>query len=84
MTKEAGFDEWQRIASNPQSHTLERNPDYWKVDPAGNQLPYIDGVTIHMVQDREVLVLKAIQGEFDLFGQNCALADFPVCQENRE
>ena len=28
-----------RIASNPQSDTLERNPYYWKVDPAGNQLP---------------------------------------------
>ena len=73
-----------RIASNPQSHTLERNAYYWKVDPAGNQLPYIDGVTIHVVQDREVLVLKAIQGEFDLFGQNSALADFPVYQENKE
>ena len=73
-----------RIASNPQSHTLERNPYYWKVDPDGNQLPYIDGVTIHVVQDREVLVLKAIQGEFDLFGQNSALADFPVYQENKE
>ena len=73
-----------RIASNPQSHTLERNPYYWKVDPAGNQLPYIDGVTIHVVQDREVMVLKAIQGEFDLFGQNSALADFPVYQENKD
>lgn len=75
---------YRRIASNPQSHTLERNPYYWKVDPAGNQLPYVDGVTIHVVQDREVLVLKAIQGEFDLFGQNSALADFPVYQENKE
>ena len=73
-----------RITSNPQSHTLERNAYYWKVDPAGNQLPYIDGVTIHVVQDREVMVLKAIQGEFDLFGQNSALARFPVYQENKE
>ena len=39
-------------------------------------------MTIHVVQEREVLVLKAIQGEFDLFGQNSALADFPVYQEN--
>ena len=73
-----------RVVSNPQSHALERNAYYWKVDPAGNQLPYIDGVTIHVVQDREVLVLKAIQGEFDLFGQNSALADFPVYQENKD
>ena len=75
---------YQRIASNPQSHTLERNAFYWKVDTAGNQLPYIDGVNISVVQDREVMVLKAVQGEFDLFGQNSALADFPVYQENKE
>ena len=25
--------------------TCERNPYYWKVDTAGNQLPYIDKVT---------------------------------------
>ena len=73
-----------RIATNPQSHTLERNAYYWKVDTAGNQLPYIDGVNITVVQDNEVLVLKAIQGEFDIFGQNSALADFPVYQENKE
>jgi peptide/nickel transport system substrate-binding protein len=41
-------------------------------------------VNITVVQDNEVLVLKAIQGEFDIFGQNSALADFPVYQENKE
>lgn len=72
------------VASSPESHTLVRNPYYWKVDPAGNQLPYIDEVHLGIYTDREVMVLKAIQGEFDLFGQNSALADYPVYQENKE
>jgi peptide/nickel transport system substrate-binding protein len=45
---------------------VERNPYYWKVDPAGNQLPYIDDVTFDVVQDTEVLLLKAAGGELDM------------------
>lgn len=44
----------------------ERNPYYWKVDSAGNQLPYIDRVVFEVVQDPEVLLLKAIAGEIDM------------------
>jgi peptide/nickel transport system substrate-binding protein len=46
--------------------TFERNPFYWKVDPAGNQLPYIDEVVFNVVQDTEVLLLQAAAGELDL------------------
>ena len=30
---------------------FERNPYYWKVDPAGNQLPYIDNIQQPLLQD---------------------------------
>jgi peptide/nickel transport system substrate-binding protein len=43
----------------------ERNPFYWKVDPEGNQLPYIDRVEIQLVQDAQVLNLMALDGAFD-------------------
>jgi peptide/nickel transport system substrate-binding protein len=43
-----------------------RNPYYWKVDTAGNQLPYIDEVVFDVLQDAEVLLLKAAAGEIDL------------------
>ncbi|WP_108258855.1 ABC transporter substrate-binding protein [Mangrovicoccus ximenensis] len=42
-----------------------RNPYYWKVDPEGNQLPYIDGVTWAKVDDPQLMVLKMTSGEFD-------------------
>ena len=44
---------------------FERNPYYFKVDPEGNQLPYIDEVAFQVVQDREVTLLRAISGEMD-------------------
>ncbi len=65
--------------------TLERNPYYWKVDPEGNQLPYIDRVTRTLLSDREALLLKAIAGEVDFQGRRIAgLDNFPVVMENRE
>ena len=42
-----------------------RNPYYWAVDTEGNQLPYIDEIVVTLAQDREVLVLRAIAGEYD-------------------
>ena len=43
--------------------TAERNPYYFKVDPEGNQLPYIDKYVQELATDNEVLVLKALNGE---------------------
>jgi len=43
----------------------ERNPYYWKVDPEGNQYPYIDSVLYNVGNDVETLVLQAISGEID-------------------
>jgi peptide/nickel transport system substrate-binding protein len=42
-----------------------RNPYYWKVDPEGNQLPYIDRFIVDIASNVEVLVLKALNGELD-------------------
>jgi peptide/nickel transport system substrate-binding protein len=45
--------------------TFERNPYYFKVDTAGNQLPYIDKLQISVNADVQTLVLKAVNGEID-------------------
>ncbi|NLJ87068.1 MAG: ABC transporter substrate-binding protein, partial [Firmicutes bacterium] len=74
-----------RVAQNqPSGKVLERNPYYWKVDPAGNQLPYIDRITIERVEDIEVYNMKAILGELDFAGYNTDLASFPVYTLNAE
>ena len=45
--------------------TFERNPYYFKVDTAGNQLPYIDKLQINVNSDVQTLVLKVLNGEID-------------------
>jgi len=47
----------------------ERNPYYWKVDTAGNQLPYADNLRFTVIQNSQVILLKFINGEIDLFGR---------------
>jgi peptide/nickel transport system substrate-binding protein len=44
----------------------ERNPYYWKVDPEGRQLPYIDRLIYDIITDTEVMLLKATNGEIDM------------------
>ena len=43
----------------------ERNPYFYKVDPEGNQLPYLDRYNMEIVSDVEVALLKALNGELD-------------------
>ena len=50
----------------------ERNPYYWKVDPEGQQLPYLDRIVYEVGEDVEVLVLKALNGEIDMQDRHIA------------
>jgi peptide/nickel transport system substrate-binding protein len=62
-----------------------RNPYYWKVDPKGNQLPYIDEVLFNVVEDPEVLLLQASSGEIDFHARHINInANKAVLAENRE
>lgn len=63
---------------------LERNPYYWKVDPAGNQLPYIDRVHMALVEDGEAVAVKAASGELDMQSRHLGLGKLPVLKENEE
>ncbi len=75
------------IVSAPPTPTriiIERNPYYWKVDTAGNQLPYIDRIAFDLVQSTEMITLKAVQGELDMQERNLAITDFTLLMENRE
>ena len=45
---------------------LRRNPYFWQVDTAGNQLPYIDTLNLKVISDIQSIVLAAIGGQLDL------------------
>ena len=62
-----------------------RNPYYWKVDPDGSQLPYLDEFVNELVTDPETMVLKATTGEFDLMTRTItSLQNKPVFAKSVE
>jgi peptide/nickel transport system substrate-binding protein len=63
---------------------LERNPYYFGVDSAGNQLPYIDTISMSLAENLEVLNLRGINGELDYQARHLAIANVPVFLENQE
>ena len=45
---------------------LRRNPRYWKRDEAGNPLPYLDGVLLEILQNRDLELLRFRRGQLHL------------------
>lgn len=64
---------------------MERNPYFWQVDSAGNQLPYIDRLTFNISQDVESLMLDAISGRIDLQERHLdTLQNKPTLSQNMQ
>lgn len=63
--------------------TMTRNPYFWQVDDAGQQLPYIDRLEFPVISDVETILLTAISGGLDLQMRHItAVANRPVLAEN--
>jgi len=45
---------------------LERNPYYWKRDPQGRQLPYLDGIQLEIQSNRQLEAARYLRGELHL------------------
>lgn len=58
-----------------------RNPYYWKVDTAGNQLPYIDSMSWPQKAEPQVMILKALAGEVDLDRISKLTSDFTALKK---
>ena len=81
------LDPWKLVSpySGRSQVVAERNPYYFKVDPQGRQLPYIDKVTLDVLEDIQAVVLKAINGEIDMQTQYLDSVDVrPVVVKNQE
>ncbi len=64
--------------------TIKRNPYYIGVDPAGNQLPYIDEVRFTFFADKEALNLAGVSGEFDFQARHINMSNYPVLVESAD
>ncbi len=59
----------------------ERNPYYYKIDTAGNQLPYIDTVKARVSGN---VVMEILSGELDYQDWGTLIKDYPVFMEGAE
>ncbi len=55
-----------------------RNPYYWKVDPEGQQLPYIDRLELTLVENNEAVATQALSCQIDMQYRNMDLKKFPL------
>jgi peptide/nickel transport system substrate-binding protein len=72
------------VSSTTPTWVLVRNPYYYGVDTTGNQLPYIDRISMELAENLEVLNLRVIAGEYDFQSRHVSLANLPVLLENAE
>ena len=63
----------------------ERNPYYYKIDPEGNQLPYVDKIQMDLGGGNlENINLKIINGQIDYIAEGLPLENLPLYTENEE
>lgn len=71
------------LSDDGQNYTFTRNPYYWRVDGDGNQLPYIDAISIEIVSDEQTRILNCSQGKYDTAFRICGGPnEIPFLQEN--
>ena len=75
---------WMNVTESDEFMKFERNPYYFKVDAAGNQLPYIDEVVSVLVGDTDGVNLKVFADEVDMLREDTALLKLPLYQEAKE
>ncbi len=61
---------------------MERNPYYFAVDPAGNQLPYIDEIVHTLIKNPEDLSVLAVQRQLDMQDRHIRFADYTFLKLN--
>jgi peptide/nickel transport system substrate-binding protein len=79
-TLESHFD----VKETTEGRHFVANPYFFQVDTAGNQLPYINEQDELFINDKEVRLLKLVNGEVDYKAQSLQLSDAPLLLQNQE
>lgn len=74
---------WVQSRRTPNAIEYTRNPYYWAVDTAGNQLPYIDRIQIAIV-DQEVYQLRVVSGDIDVAYSATSLSNISLYRQNED
>ena len=73
---------WLLVEETTEYQLMVANPYYFKVDTAGQQLPYADRSRESYTQDPQVIELKLINGEVDQKAQSLSFASVPVFKDH--
>jgi peptide/nickel transport system substrate-binding protein len=63
-------------SGDPPKIVAKRNPYYWKVDPGGQQLPYLDKVEYGMIDSQSEIVEYAKSGNIDMMSRRISNPKF--------
>lgn len=72
------------ISESTEGRQFVANPYFYKVDTAGNQLPYINEMDEIFVGESEVRLLKLVNGEVDYKAQALQIDYVPLLMESQE
>jgi peptide/nickel transport system substrate-binding protein len=75
---------WIKVDETAEHQVYYANPYYYKVDTAGQQLPYIDEIEEQYSADAQVADLKIINGEIHLKAQSLFISSLPLFQQNQD
>ena len=77
-----GLAQWQlrRVDTNGTKY-FERNPYFWMIDTAGNQLPYIDREIGVVYENADLIDLAVVAGELSFASVHLVLKNYPIYKE---
>jgi peptide/nickel transport system substrate-binding protein len=75
---------WIKVDETPEHQLFVPNPYYYKVDTAGQQLPYIDEVEEVYAAENQLFELKIINGEIQYKAQSLQIGSLPLFQQNQD
>lgn len=62
-----GTGPFMQVEWNPDvEFVVERNPNYWRTDEAGNQLPFLDGIVFRPIPDKDARLNAVESGDVDI------------------
>lgn len=75
---------WILKEVRPDGVIFERNPYYYRIDTAGNQLPYIDKIRGIFTSEKETELMQDLTGKVDLRVIGWPLSKYPLLKENEK
>ena len=75
---------WRNTTNAPATRfVFERNPFYHRVDPAGQQLPYLDRIVLDVAAGG-LMAAKGNSGDADLLFRGLSMGDIPILKEGEK